>query len=294
LSWLTSTSSDLIEVNAQTGELVRTVPNVQRDLGGPVYQTTDAGTTLLQLGSDGQVLWTKPAQAIFGPVSDNANYGWDIDQFGGLNVGTLGVSPQGQAYNFGEETTSAFAASSGETKWTDPGMYNCEGPFEGFSHPVICDISGIVNGNASHPYAGVTMKIEGFDLSSGKVTWSRSVGDPAAIIGGNIPFIDGSHIVIKTSSSYSVLDLATGSLAPVRNQVFWCTSSPTEKVTAPADSGYPNFRTGTTQFFGCNATGKRLSVLPVSQPSLVGVTLAGRFFWTSSNGLKSERGRLAH
>jgi hypothetical protein len=289
LSWQTVESNDLIQVSTTNGDVIRTDPNVERNLGALVYQTWAQGTTtLVQIGSKGQVLWTRPAASIFGSTSDNANEGWNIDRFGGLDVGSLSPSLEGDTWDAGLATTSGFSIATGKTKWTDPGLYNCEGTLEIFSSPVICDFSGIVKGTSASDFSGLTLKIEGFDVTTGKIKWSVPVQNAEAMMDGNIPFVDADHVVVETAGSYQLLDLTTGKVTHIGTQVYWCASIPDEKVTAPSGSGYANYRAGTNQYFGCNAAGKRQTIFPPSQPSIVGIKLGGRFFWPSTDGLKAE------
>ena len=86
--------------------------------------------------------------------------------------------------------------------------------------------------------------------------------------------------------AYEVLDTASGSMhANSPGEVFWCESLPILDVTAPAGSA-ANIRVGTYQYFGCSAKGSKVAGLPRTQPSAVGVRLAGRFFWSTSKGIE--------
>jgi hypothetical protein len=58
------------------------------------------------------------------------------------------------------------------------------------------------------------------------------------------------------------------------------------QVIAPAGSGFPNERSATDQFFGCNAAAAAVSTHPADQPTLVGVVLGGKFFWPTPHGLQ--------
>jgi hypothetical protein len=291
LSWASGITQGLIEVDATNGSLLRTIPNVERDLGTNLYQGNETNPTLIQIGRQGQMLWQASASSAFGTVNDNPDSGWDVDPFGSLDVGSLGpaVVPQ-TSIDFSSATTSGFAIATGRPVWTDAGLYNCSGSLEIFSTPTLCRVEGTVTRTSSGGVstAGVTVTLEGFDTQTGKVTWSQPDQNLTGLIGtGALPFEDGYHIVIKQRGTDLILDLATGEVRPVSSGlVFWCATTPTVQVLAPAGSGYPNERSATDQFFGCNAAGAAVSTDPADQPPLVGVILGGKFFWPTPHGLQ--------
>jgi hypothetical protein len=291
LSWVSDITQSLIEVNATNGSLLRTIPNVERDLGTNLYQGDQTNPTLIQIGRQGQMLWQSPASSVFGTVNDNPDSGWDVDPLGLLDVGSLGpvVVPQ-TSIDFNSATTTGFAIATGRPVWTDAGLYNCSGSLEIFSTPTLCRLHGTATRTTSGGVstAGVTLTLEGFNTQTGKVTWSRPDQNLIGLIGtGGLPFEDGDHIVIKQRGTDLILDLATGEVRPVSSgQVFWCATTPTVQVIAPTGSGFPNERSATDQFFGCNAAGAAVSTHPTGQPTLVGVVLGGKFFWPTPHGLQ--------
>ena len=297
LSWATatSTSSSLIELNATTGALVRTVPDIERQLGTGVYQTGSTTPTLVQLGSQGQVVWQRATASIFGPTNDDPDQGWNIDRFGSLDVGSLGSAPTGNVENLGSSTTTGFSVATGAQRWTDPGLYNCMGPLEFLSTPVICRMSGTVTApstpNGPPALSGLALHIEGFDPQTGAVTWSQPDTNVPPMMGsGAIPFLDDDHIVVEQQGGSMVLDTKTGTVTPVRTgQVFWCATTPTVNAAATAGTGSGQ-RTATDRFAGCTADGKATAgTHPANQPSAVGVTVDGMFIWAGQHGLSSER-----
>ena len=292
LSWGSESTEGIIEVDATNGSLLRVVPNVERNLGENIYQANVTAPTLLQIGNRGQLLWQEPAESIFGVTNYNPDSGWDIDPLGSLDVGSVGpaVVPK-TTYDIGTATTTGFTIATGQPVWTDPGLYNCEGPLEIFSTPTICRFTGTITMTSSGGTreTGVTVRLEGFDTQTGRVTWSQADQNITPLVGptGAIPFLDGNHIVIKQGGTDVVLDLATGGTRPVASgAVFWCATIPTVQVLAPTVTGFPNERAGTDQFFGCNAAGVAVSGHPSDEPPIVGVFLDGKFFWPSPHGLE--------
>jgi hypothetical protein len=280
----------VIEVNATNGSERNTISDVERDLGTNMYQAVAAVPTLLQLGEQGQVLWQKSASSIFGAANDNPDSGWNIDPIGALDVGSLGPSTVPKtSYDIGDSTTTGFSIATGSPVWTDPGLYNCEGELEIFTTPTICRFTGTVTRTSSgkSTTAGVTVSVEGFNPQTGKVTWTQPDQNVAPLLGnGNIPFIDGDHIVIRQDGSDVILDLTDGEVGQIApGEVFWCATSPLAQVLAPTGSDFPNERVGMDQFFGCNANGMAESTHPPSQPSMVGVAVGGEFFWPTPHGV---------
>jgi hypothetical protein len=290
LSWETPGTQELIEVNATDGSLVKKIPDVRQNLGMNLYGGTGTPMTLMQIGSYGQLVWQKPLSAIFGTSNDDPANGWDIDKTGSLYVGSLGSqSETATTVPVGSGTTTAFEVANGRTVWTDPGLYNCGGSLESFSTATICRFHGNVKKTgSSFSTAGVSLVLEGFAPQTGKVKWSQPTESVAAFIGqGVIPFLDGNTIVMKQGKSEVLVDLASGSVSPVRaNEVFWCASTPTVNVTAPTGTGYPNQRAGSDLFYGCNSAGQAVPSDPDKFPGLVGFTLGGKFFWPSPSGLE--------
>ncbi len=298
LSWesATSTSSSLIELDATTGKLVRSIPNVERELGTDLYQTQSTTPTLVQLGSQGQVAWQRPAAAVFGPTNDVPDQGWNIDSIGSLDVGSLGSAPTGNVVDLGSSTTTGFSAATGTPTWTDPGLYNCMGPLEFLSTPVLCRFSGTEKApstpNGTPTFSGLGLQLNGFNPQTGAITWSQPDTNVEPMMGsGAIPFLDDDHIVVQQHGSSMVLDTKTGAVAPARaGQVFWCATTPAINVAVPAGSGYPGQRTATDRFSGCTADGTATTGShPANQPSAVGITVDGTFLWPGPHGLRSER-----
>jgi len=287
LSWNAQSSSPLIEIDATDGSLIRAVGAVERGLGTDVYQTIDPSPTLLQIGDKGQLLWQRSAASIFGSVNDQPDYGWNVQPFGALDVGSLGSKPVGRVYNLGSATTTGFTIATGRPVWTDIGDFNCQ--LYIFTAPMLCRITGTATETSSggSSLKGVTVTLEGFDPTTGKITWRQADDDPAPFTAdGELPFVDARHLVVRRAGVDVVLDAASGTVAPLaKGQVLWCSTQPFVKVTGPKGSGYEDERIATEVFSSCNAAGVAVAGHPTNQPSVVGVTLDGRFFWPTEHGL---------
>jgi hypothetical protein len=246
--------------------LDRIRPDIEAYIGSDLYLGTGSPATLVEIGPRGLPVWTQPVSTIFGTANDNPSRGRDVDQIGGLEVGSLGSSSAtATSYPIGAAATSGFSIDQGRTEWSDPGAYNCLGPFGIFGTPVICRFRGSIqyrSGSSSPVDApGVTLTIEGFEPSTGRIEWTQPDTQPLSFEGdGVISFVDSEH-------------------------VFWCSVSPEVDVTEPIGTGFSNERISTDEFYPCRADGKPAGYLPSSRPQTVGVTIDGGFFWPSPQGL---------
>jgi PQQ-like domain len=291
LSFNSIGTQSLIEIGATDGAEIHNIPDVRQDLGKNLYAGTQNPLSLLQIGNGGQVLWQKTASEIFGKTNDDAANGFDVDPLGNVDVGSLGpASASAQSYPIGATTTTGFSMSDGREVWTDPGQYNCMGTLEIFSTPVICRFKGVVrNSGSGYSTAGITVTLEGFKAETGKITWSQADSNVAQVGGSDpLPFVDGNDVVITQHGRQEILDLADGRVrATIAGETFWCASSTSANVEAPTGSDSGDQRVGTDEFYGCNAAGKAVSINPSNYPTLVGVSLAGKFFWPSPKGLRA-------
>jgi hypothetical protein len=174
--------------------------------------------------------------------------------------------------------------------WTDPGEFDCGGALEILSTHTICKFSGTARESGSTlSVEGVGLVLEGFNQKSGKITWKQTVQNVSELAGESpVVFVDGNDVVVTQKGHQEVLDLQTGRVRAVyANEIFWCGSAPVENVQEPAGSGFADQRTGTEEFFTCDADGTPVSAPPPNYPEAVGVTLDGKFFWSSPKGLEA-------
>ncbi len=129
-------------VNATTGRVVSTVPDVERTIDEhSLYQLANSTPTFEELGSNAQVLWHSTVSALFG-AGHSPDFGWDVQVLSGLDIGTVGTVPQGidtqtdlpgpngETDNLAADTTVAFRPGDGKRVWSDPGTFSCGGPFD--------------------------------------------------------------------------------------------------------------------------------------------------------------------
>lgn len=286
ISWTTQTQDGLLELDSR-GRLVRLVPGVAQIIATDLYQTVADNATLVQLSARGLRRWVRSTSSIFGSYDNNPDYGWDVDTYGKLDVGSLGAAPDGNRVDLGSYTTTGFSVATGRTVWTDRGQYDC-GALGFLTQPVICRFTGSTDGNST---AGVGLTLEGFDPSTGAITWRQPVADVATYAGYSsapVPVLDGSHIVVRTPGGrLRLLDTANGhETAAGTGQSYWCPSFPNVGVTTPTGSGYGDSLSGSPRFATCDAAGATVSRLPGTEPDVIGVTVGSRFYWLSPHGLR--------
>lgn len=209
----------------------------------------------------------------------------------GLDVGSVGVTPVGKTEPLDGLKTVGVSASDGTVRWTDPGEYLCGGGLQFLTANVVCRYSGSAeeSGN-SVTMSGVTMTLEGLNIGTGSITWSKPVLDPQALsLGTNVAFVDGSHLVVRLSGGNQVvLDVRNGQTTPVAaNEVFWCEQNPLYNVTTPQGSSEGGQRQSAPVFRACSADGSPVKGLPTTSPSTVGVTAGGLFIWPTPKGLQA-------
>jgi PQQ-like domain len=292
LSFNSIGTQSLVEIGATDGAEIHNILGVQQDIGKNLYAGNQNPLSLLQIGSGGQVLWQKAASVIFGKTNDDASNGFQVDPLGSVDVGSLGpASASAQSYPIGASTTTGFSVSDGREIWTDPGQYNCMGALEIFSTPVICRFKGVAHPSGSGGYstAGITVTLEGFKAETGKINWSQPDSNVAQLVGRDpLPFVDGNDVVITQHGRQEILDLADGKVRAITaGETFWCAGPTSLNVEAPSGSYPGGQRVGTDQFYGCNAAGKVVPATPPKHPGFVGVSLDGKFFWSSPQGLRA-------
>ena len=236
-----ATATYLVLLRPTTGSLAAFLAGPSRNLGtygGGLYESDSSAPSLEQVTAEGKRAWTATVASLFGSSRYNPNYGWNFTTIGAVDLGSVSPAPQGDALNLSLFRTVQFAVSDGRVLWRAAGDFDCGGPLDFLTVPVLCRFSGTVH-RTSGPInmAGVKLSIDGFSVRTGSVTWSRRVlGVEALIVGTNVPFEDGSHVVVQPASGKRViLDVTDGRIAPVRSgDVFWCEQNPEYHVKTAA------------------------------------------------------------
>jgi hypothetical protein len=286
-------STDMAILNASTGRPAQILPGPSRALGPNLYQSDASTPTFQQLTSAGTIGWTQPASAIFGTGYDPGD-GWNIWPVGSLNIGSLGATASGNTENFGAIKTVGFSIATGAALWTVPGSYMCMGPLMFLSTQVACQYSGTVKepkAGATLSFKGVSLKLAGFNPTSGAVAWTQPVSDVKAMSSGNgLQFLDGTRLVVSVPGSKSVtLDTTTGKTSPVKPAaILWCQKLPIYKVTPFKGEEGGGMRQSAPVYYPCSTDGRPASKLPANFPTTIGATVNGVFVWASPTGLHTH------
>jgi outer membrane protein assembly factor BamB len=195
----------------------------------------------------GRQQWTRPLAQTFG-TGTSTDYGWDFNRYDRLDaiVGVVGViQPDQTGYprsiRLDSSVSGAVRASTGARLWQAPhtAAYcdaTLEVPQTGAPDspmpPVRCRYTGSLSfaGPDAPPVPhGAHATVEGFDVRTGRTTWSWDAGT-----GGGL--VDYQHPPVRTgqtgillpnrSGRRYVLDLRTGAARPVAaDAVGWCAVS---------------------------------------------------------------------
>ena len=290
----------LVELNPRTGKPVNEVPGLERNMGvaprGAANSTglwqSDASTpTFVQTSTSGRVAWSHQVSYLFGGRQFSPNYGWDIEVTRTLDIGSVGVSPQGTTQNVNEVKTIAVTTSNGTVKWRAPGMYQCMGSLQFLTSNVTCVFSGpATKVGLTVSFRGTKLALSGLNLKTGALNWTEHVMNVKALsLGDNVSFFDTTHVVVENAhKKWVVLNTQNGSTtATASSQTFWCETTEKFKIVGLTGIADSNERASTPLFRGCTAQGTPVRSLPASRPTSVGILVAHKFVWASPQGLRA-------
>lgn len=287
-----NTSTSMVALDPVTGRTVGTLVGPLEAVDQDVYQTDARTPTLEGLSPAGAVAWTKTFDQLFGSSGYDPGYGWDFLAFGATEVGTAGATNADRSDGLDDARTVGISLSSGGTEWTLPGQFQCGGSL-GFLRPAFdCVFAGTLtrtHGRGSTPtYPGLRLELQGFDTTTGAVSWTRPVGDVDALVDGDTAFLDATRLEVHLSSGApDLLNVTTGTTAAIgRHEVLWCAHQVLFKVNENRDLNPSGQRAGGAQYDPCAADGARSASDPATDPSTIGVTVDGVFVWPSTKGLE--------
>ena len=284
-----------------------------RDLGPGLYDPGIRTPEVLVGVTGGAVVWRRPLSSVFDQAGLSTDNGWNFDFVPnrGLFVGSVAGPPLSQTANsdvidLSRTMTAGFRTRDGGLVWTSVGtQYIC----------MILPCTGTANDNSGNVYRpptfglrirgtgtihvtiqplhatfapGASIVLEGFDLATGRTTWSFNAGQDLPLIQETTPPEVGAETVVLPDSTgtLTTLDLATGTTAPLTSgTVLWCQALTTYK-TGPAYQG-ANGRSSTTHIgqnvtFACNPQGHPLPT-PAHVPTFIGPAVGGLTVWSQSD-----------
>ncbi len=259
---------------------------------------------IIGLVRDGKLRWQTPLAQAF-PAGFSTDNGWSFYRFPAQKVyaGSVYGKPDGppggvRTSNLATTTASTgLSDDTGAVLWRDSGStVGCYGTLDIAANPddpdspvlpVRCRATGTATyrpDSRSSTFTGLNVVIEGFDVTTGKTTWSVPVGSAEALAGGDTtpPIAGATQVLIQTSTGGQVIDLATGGhQAPAAGEAFWCRTQHKFDYHEPYPGGPnqppTNSREGGQLATACDANDKAASGLPSGPATTAVGANFGRF-----------------
>ncbi len=283
------------------------------------------GTDLLDLGirpdvfagfSDGSVRWESPIGQHF-PLFFSSDYGWQFRLYesAGVHVGSVGRPPlldDGTVVhvNLAAARTVGISATDGSSRWReDATSFACQGQVtverrlpdaDSEAWPVRCRYRGTARhdrASGTTAYTDLDVVIEGFDVRSGRTTWSVPLGAAETFLAGrrDATEVSGEEVLVQAAAGPVVVHLGDGTTRrPASEEVFWCGREPETfeyRETYVAQGRSTNTWRGGTLLNPCTADGGATISLPTQLAPSHGATVGSRTVIATDKGLVAyERG----
>jgi outer membrane protein assembly factor BamB len=247
--------------------------------------------------------WLIPGSAAF-PPNFSSDHGWQWHLFSDpqVFVGTLHGEPTEVDGNRALDlsTGSAMAGLSertGKVLWRDLGSdYHCS--LGGHAIPIRCRASGLlVFGDDRNTVRNFHVTVEGFDVTTGRTTWSVPMGDAKGLQPFERPAIAGpSQVLLDGPAGPVVLDYMTGHVEPpAPGATFWCMTLVRFDLSPPfqlsrsswfgARHGWEYERHGGQHAFVCDGGGTPASALPsIAATMAAGVRIGDQAIIATTDG----------
>ncbi|HET9655434.1 MAG TPA: PQQ-binding-like beta-propeller repeat protein [Kineosporiaceae bacterium] len=238
----------LYRLQAATGRFVAELPaaGLVRQVGpeGLVNLSGGRDPETLARVRDGRTVWRLAVADAFGAgFSVEAGWQWTRFAAGRIYVGSAvrppAQTPAGRATDLATGlATVGIDETTGKVLWREVGTWStCLTALRWASDPgqaqlpVRCRYRGTqvaryvpARGRVVTTYQGLDVTVEGFDLATGRTTWSLPVGADHGFLGeGDAPTRVGpTTALVQTSAGPVVLDLARGSRSPAAPAAYWC------------------------------------------------------------------------
>jgi hypothetical protein len=266
------------------------------------YNLFQKGSDLVGVGADGRTRWTRPAAAVFGGEKVSPNGGWDLALKNGVYVGSLAYDSGGAATATSTRpmdlsrvgATAAFSAATGKTLWTAPRTDTACGPIPlDLDHPVRCVVRGTATPvGAKAALSGLDVTLQGFDLATGRTTWSWDAGDVPLLLGArstelsdgshaddSVLAVDSTHYVVRANGRATVLDLDRGPVPVAAATRGWCKGLVDFlPLAAGAASSAGGGYVAVDESYPCSSSGAQLDV-PASTSEEAGALVGDYYVW---------------
>jgi outer membrane protein assembly factor BamB len=297
------------------------------EAGGPVPDTDAApagsrsvGDGLLDLGQrqpeilagfrDGKVQWRSPLTSYFSP-GHSTDKGWYFERYapGALDVGSVGRAADQEdgatvVFDLSKEQTVAIDAATGSLAWREDGTrFACDGKIalsrtvaDGRSEPwpVRCRYRGLAHYKRPTEgvfYEGLDVTVEGFDVTTGKTTWSVLLGAAEAFLRDDARAIavSDTEVLVQAATGGVVVDVATGVTRPPHaGEVFLCGKGVIfqyREARLLPDGKTANTWRGGTLLSPCVSDGSPATAAPRQVARSIGATVGDRTVVADAGGL---------
>ncbi|MBL7547553.1 PQQ-binding-like beta-propeller repeat protein [Frankia sp. AgB1.9] len=244
--------------------------------------------TLAAVADGGNLLWQEPATNVFGATADGVLFiGMDSVRRGDVYVGSplngLLADTLSPVAETDLNALVGISATTGERLWTRPGAtLGCPRIAFDPTHPVRCVFRGTVTAGLNAAFANFGVTLEGFDLETGRTTWSWDAGDswvftnaagagPAARgQGGDFVLrVSDTRYVLRVRGETTVLDLERGPVSAKTPATGWCTS-------------WSQRWSGVEWPYACDTAGR--DAVPSAPVEFGGVRVGDDYVWLDRNG----------
>jgi outer membrane protein assembly factor BamB len=255
--------------------------------GGLIDLGDRPGNTLALL-REGRVWWRTPVSAAFPPgFSTDNGWSWNLYRDAHLFVGSVAGPSVHDGTRLVQDlgrmsATAALSERDGSVAWRDDGS-SLNFRLEIYDAPVRCRSRGTRvsdAGGASESFRGLDVTLEGFDLATGKTTWSVPLGGDTLLVGGDArpPIAGPTQAVLNAPAGPIVVDVATGQVTrPAAGATFWCGTDRDYQFSpgfVPPDGYSLKFeRPGGVLATICDANGHPAKALP---PTAATLTIGAR------------------
>lgn len=272
------------------GTVVGLLKGASNALDNDLYQTDAKTPTIEAVSGSGTVQWTRTTKQIFGGPGYDPYVGI-FSSYGSTEVASVPPPNSDHSDGLDNATTVGLSAADGSTMWSLPGQYDCDGSLGLLVPPLNCVYKGELaktksNANGS-TYTGLRMSLQGFDPTTGAVTWNVPVRDIDDLTNGNAEFVDDNSLLVQLADgTKAILDTSTGQTDAVPpGQLFWCIESNSFKVNENKTFNKAENRPEDTEYYPCKENGDTARTWPSTSPDQIGVTVDGEFMWATTHGL---------
>nr|BFE74453.1 hypothetical protein GCM10020092_077540 [Actinoplanes digitatis] len=237
---------------------------------------------IIGLVRKGKLRWRTPLRDAFPAEGFSTDNGWNWQLFPdekvyagsvyGKRTGSYGKTDV--VVSLEAAATAGLSEENGALLWTDAGSdISCTGK----KAPTRCRSKGTltISPKLDRTFTGLDVTVEGFDVRTGRTTWSVPVGAAEGLVGAKTaaPTAGDTEIIVRTASGPLLLDVNTGrQRAPGADEIFWCGTRLDFEYREPYFSkGVAIYQRAGERAVTCNAAGDPVA----GSPTVAATTATG-------------------